>query len=78
MEASVQEYIVELAIDRQELQRLYQGRAQVVITRDTLGRCIQFPAAALRPFVSHAGVHGRFNIRVGADHRLLGISRSSS
>lgn len=53
----------------------YQGivRNVVVIAED--GRRVQFPAGALQRFVTHRGIHGRFELRFDASHKLLGLWR---
>lgn len=68
-------YVVELSIPADELLRYYRGTASVVMARDEYGRRVRFPAAALRPFVTRAGVHGRFALEVDGDDRLTGIRR---
>lgn len=66
-------YVVDLHISSSELMRYYRGAAAAVAASDQYGRRIRFPATALRPFVSHEGVHGRFVLDVGDDNRLRGI-----
>lgn len=66
-------YVVELRIPADELLRYYRGAASAVVAQDELGRRVQFPAAALRPFVTRAGVYGRFALHVGSDNRLASI-----
>lgn len=68
-------YLVDLDIPSEELLRYYRGAASAVVARDQYGRRVQFPAAALRPFVTTAGVRGRFVLEVGDDHRLRDIRR---
>lgn len=66
-------YVVDLAIPAAELLRYYRGGASAVLAHDRHGRRVRFPAAALRPFVAPAGVHGRFELEVDAHSRLLSI-----
>ncbi|MEQ8861072.1 MAG: DUF2835 domain-containing protein [Pseudomonadales bacterium] len=63
-------YVVDLNIPASELLRYYRGSAAVVIARDRYGRRVRFPAAVLRPFVTTAGVYGRFELEVDAANRL--------
>jgi hypothetical protein len=69
----VRRYEVDLNIPTAELLRYYRGAASVVVTADRYGRSIRFPASALRPFVSSAGVHGRFLLCVDDHNRLQQI-----
>jgi hypothetical protein len=64
-----------LNISAERMLIYYQGSAHQVSTRATDGRRLQFPAEALRRFVTHRGVQGLFEIRFGADHKLVSIER---
>jgi len=68
-------YTVTLHISADAYQRLYRGEARNVVARDSEGRRVQFPALALRRFVTAEGIHGVFLIRVDANHRLVDIQR---
>lgn len=67
--------IVHLAIFPEEFQRLYQGTAQDVSALSLDGRRVRFPAAILRPFVTHEGVHGRFAIHFNHQNRFQHIEK---
>ena len=69
------EYIVTLNITAEAYRRMYSGNARHVVALDREGRSVQFPATALRPFVSHDGIIGTFGIRVDEHHKLLGIQQ---
>lgn len=68
-------YVVDLAISADELLRYYRGAASSVVASDRGGRRVQFPAAALRPFVSASGVRGTFVLTVTAENRLQSLER---
>jgi Protein of unknown function (DUF2835) len=70
------EFIVRLNITAPSYERLYRGEARTVVTRDAQGRRVQFPAAALRRFVTREGISGVFVIRVDAHNKLIDIRRS--
>lgn len=55
--------------------RYYRGAARAVQVRAEDGRMVRFPAAALRPFVTHDGVQGEFELILGEDDRLLELRR---
>ncbi len=71
----ISEFIVPLSISAEAYQHMYRGEARQVVARDTEGRKIQFPAASLRPFVTHEGIEGVFVIRVDENNRLIDIQR---
>ena len=72
---SPRQYVINLSLSREQLEQFYAGRVSQVWDRDRHGVSIQFPLQALRPFVSHVGVHGRFRLKVGLDSRLLSIDK---
>lgn len=53
----------------------YQGVARDVVVRAEDGRRVQFPAGALQPFITHQGIHGRFELCFDANHKLVGLQR---
>lgn len=68
-------YVVDLNIPVSELLRYYRGSAGSVIAHDRYGRRLRFPAVALRPFVTSAGVYGRFELQVDDTNRLERVVR---
>jgi hypothetical protein len=71
----VQTVVVNLLIPADEYQRLYQGAVRDVVARSVDGRRIRFPAAILRPYVTHTGIHGRFRIVFDEHNRFQTIER---
>ncbi|MEM8983901.1 MAG: DUF2835 domain-containing protein [Pseudomonadota bacterium] len=67
--------VVSLAIAADEYLRVYSGTARHVQTIANNGQSVRFPASILRPFVTHTGVHGRFEIRYGDNGRFEAINR---
>jgi hypothetical protein len=53
----------------------YQGHARRVSLIADDGRRVEFPANALRPFVSQQGVQGDFELLIDDNNRLLNIKR---
>ncbi|MFH1464124.1 MAG: DUF2835 domain-containing protein [Pseudomonadota bacterium] len=64
-----------LSISAGELLRYYRGDARAVVAVTDEGVRVQFPAAALRPFVTVEGVHGRFALAFDAQNRMTGLRR---
>lgn len=71
----MQAIIVNLLISAEEYQRLYQGAVRDVLAISVDGRRIRFPAMILRPYITHAGIEGRFRILFDERHRFLGIEK---
>ena len=64
-----------LAISAEEYLAYYQGAAQVVVARSEDNRVVEFPASAIRQFVTHDGVFGRFEISFDENNKLIGVQR---
>ncbi len=64
-----------LSLTSEQIQYYYSGVARQVVVRADDGRRIQFPAAWLQRFVTHKGVHGLFEMRFGADRKLIDLRR---
>jgi Protein of unknown function (DUF2835) len=73
-DSTVATFVVDLAIDTEQLKRLYRGSARTVLARCRDGRWLRFPARALRQHVAARGVHGAFALRVQAG-RLQAMQR---
>lgn len=72
------QFEITLNIPADEYLRMYRGEAETILALDTRGIPIQFPAAALRPFVTREGIHGKFLIRVDAASKLLDVQQVSA
>ena len=64
-----------LSFTSEQIQYYYSGVARQVVVRADDGRRIQFPASWLQRFVTHKGVHGLFEMRFGADRKLIDLRR---
>lgn len=64
-----------LAISAEDYLAYYQGAAKAVVVRAEDGRRVRFPAGALQPFITHQGIHGRFELRFDARHKLQALRR---
>ncbi|MBT3623396.1 MAG: DUF2835 family protein [Gammaproteobacteria bacterium] len=65
-----------LEIPESSIRLWYEGRVQQVIATDHTGRKVQFPIGILRPFITHDGVSGVFELEVEQSGRLASIKRS--
>jgi len=64
-----------LKIPAREYIKFYQGMARAVYVKDCHGRSIQFPADALKPFVTKDGIYGHFIIRTSDQNKLIDIKK---
>jgi len=71
----MREFHFRLNIPAHEYLAYYQGAAREVVAMSAEGLRVRFPADALRPFVTHAGIQGAFVLRVGADNKLQSLQR---
>jgi hypothetical protein len=56
----VKQFEFVLSISSQQYLHYYRGSVRQVVAQSTTGAKVQFPAALLTPFVSSAGISGRF------------------
>ena len=75
MSATNTQFDFSLSLDQAEYQRYYKGSAQNVLVWTRQGIKVQFPASALRPFVSAEGVHGRFVLTMDANNKLVSLQK---
>lgn len=71
----MREYRFQLSISAAEYLAYYQGTANQVVTRLTNGQVVRFPADALRPFVTHEGICGKFVMSVNDQDKLQSLRR---
>lgn len=72
---SQQEVIFSLNIPADDYLFYYQGKVKYILTSGLDGRKIKFPAGALRQFLTHDGVSGRFRLRFDEKHKLISIEK---
>lgn len=66
---------VSISISRDEYLKWYQGAASTVYTTTTTGEKVRFPAAILRPFITHQGISGTFAIYIDENNKFKEIRR---
>ncbi len=69
----MQTVTVRLKISSERFQAYYHGAVEYVVAPSIDGRTIQFPARVLRPFVSHQGIQGTFEITFDANLKFHSI-----
>ena len=63
-----------LSLSAEEFLRYYQGQVRQIQVISEGGRTIRFPAAALRPYLTHSGIHGRFEIRFDDNNKFTDMA----
>ena len=65
----------QLALPAEDYLSFYKGHAQNVVVNSVDGRTVQFPASAIRKFLTHEGVYGVFEIEFDEGNKLVGFER---
>lgn len=65
----------QLALPAEDYLSFYKGQAQNVVVNSIDGRTVQFPASAIRKFLTHEGGYGVFEIEFDEGNKLVGIER---
>lgn len=66
-----------IQLSQQQFLRYYQGSASSVQVFSECGQRLRFPAARLRPFMTHNGISGRFILTVDAENRFINLKKTS-
>lgn len=64
-----------LSVPSETFLRVYQGVAKNITVRADNGQVIQFPAQHIKPFLTHAGIHGCFEMTFSPEHKFINIKR---
>ena len=64
-----------LNLTAQEFEAFYRGSAKYVQAYSLEGLSIRFPGNILRPYLSHAGVQGLFEISFDEQNKFAGLKR---
>ena len=64
-----------LNIPAETYRQYYQGRVNEVQVRSLDGQNLRFPAAILRPYLSHVGVSGLFELEFDENQRFVSLKR---
>ena len=75
--ARQQQFRFNLTVSQQQYLRYYQGTASNIRVTSECGRRLLFPAARLRPFLTHSGISGRFLLTIDAENRFLELKKIS-
>lgn len=66
-----------LALPAEKYLAFYRGTASNIVVRSVDHINIQFPASAVRCFLTHDGIFGLFEIQFNHDNKLIGVQRIS-
>lgn len=67
--------VLDIHLTAEQFLTYYQGRTNRVLAYSRDGRSVSLPTHHLRPFLTHDGVRGTFQLDVGPDGKLLGVKR---
>jgi len=64
-----------MKLSSDEYQRYYSGTVRNIIVKTHQGVSVQFPASAVRNFVTNDGVNGNFVITMDSNNKLISLQR---
>lgn len=67
--------VLDIALPADRFLAVYQGRANRVLIRSREGRSVSLPAHHLKPFLTHEGIYGTFQLEFAEGGQLLGLRR---
>jgi hypothetical protein len=67
--------LLDLALSAERMRAIYQGRANRILVQSRDGRRVSVPAHHFRPFLTHEGVYGCFELEFNSSGQLLSLRR---
>ncbi|BBP82025.1 DUF2835 domain-containing protein [Pseudomonas sp. No.21] len=67
--------VLDISLTAERFLAVYQGHANRVMLRSRDGRKVSLPAHHLRPFLTHDGIHGSFELEFDPSGSLLALRR---
>ncbi|AEF21824.1 MULTISPECIES: DUF2835 domain-containing protein [Pseudomonas] len=67
--------VLDIALPADRVQAIYQGRANRIQALSRDGRRVSIPAHHFRTFLTHAGIHGSFELEFNDAGELLCLRR---
>lgn len=58
-------------LSAEKTQRIYAGRARYILVFTDEGTSIQLPAVNFRRYVSEQGIHGRFEVEIDDNNKII-------
>jgi hypothetical protein len=74
---SMASLLFDLALSAERMLAVYQGRANRILVQSRDGRRVSVPAHHFRPFLTHEGVYGCFELEFNQAGQLLSLRRLS-
>lgn len=69
------QFTFSIQLSETEYQEYYRGVARSIVVMTHQGVRIQFPASALRSYITRQGIHGDFVIIMDSRNKLVSIKR---
>jgi len=65
----------QLSLSADQYLKVYQGIAKNISIRADDGRRISFPAQNIKPFLTHTGIYGYFEMELTAENKFISIRK---
>jgi hypothetical protein len=75
--ASMPSLVFDIALSAERMRLVYQGVANRIVVQSRDGRSVSVPAHHFRPFLTHVGVYGSFELEFSVNGKLLSLKRLS-
>jgi hypothetical protein len=67
--------VLDIALSAERVQAIYSGHANRIMAQSRDGRRVSLPAHHFRPFLTHTGIHGSFELEFSLEGELLSLRR---
>ena len=65
--------VVEISLPREQYLQVYQSYIRQVKAIARNGRSVRFPIVVLKPYLTHNGIHGTFELTFDDNNKFIGI-----
>ena len=67
--------VLDISLSAEQLQEVYRGHANRVLAHARDGRRVSLPVHHLRPFLTHSGINGSFELQFSESGQLISLRR---
>jgi len=64
-----------MKLSKEKYERFYRGTAQYIIVMTHQGVSLQFPASAMRNYITNEGISGTFMITMDENNKLVALKK---
>ena len=76
MQHTYAHFTFSMKLSKEKYEQFYKGTVHNIVVMTHQGVSLQFPASAVRSFVTNEGISGNFMITMDANNKLVSLKKS--